>query len=577
MPKSRKRKPRKLRASGDSTISRPIDAAYSNRHSLGSVTIDRMISRLPEAPLTTRLTFSGHEAEEILHSCRLHFERYATSLISAIDPYTSLFYLRRIPRRAFEGSISTTGPYRRRIAEVLSTRSTSEKTWPVRTPPRPVIPPLNRAEAESLIELTYAASLIGLMHSNLRRAGKGQEIEWLPGRPPEAVIDDDTDLEEAIQRYDNRTANSRAIHAGTVALDVMNTTSLPDWYSLVLGTGLSNGQATTWSGSLAELRKPRFVTGPYQTAPFTIEPTLRILQQWNDTPWGSTTLGALLTLLRGMFLYALQLDDFGDIFSRGLATVGYIVVPSNTVTWILENALSDDAQAGSGLIRLPADGDKAADELLRLRPKLWPLDPGPPLRSVGDQTVVDMASASAWLDRLLTIDSSEPGSLVNLRSHQFEHLVQEAIDATPHAPPPEIRALRGVQLRHEGHYITDIDAIATIDRQALLVSCKSFVRSPELDAGVFRNVRNVRTAIEGYDKSWNEKVDYLTRNPQGSNYDLRGYSLRGITCTPTVEFVHSPQAREVLPGLAAVTSYDELKSFLGHTNALDSQGLAEGS
>jgi len=305
--------------------------------------------------------------------------------------------------------------------------------------------------------------------------------------------------------------------------------------------------------------------GAFVVGAESLSSAVRLLAGWAGDGWGSPELSAVVLLLRSLFVNTWT-EDWGEPFSRTLTEVGYLVLPSQSLSILLEAPLRAfrDADLGLGKIALPESGVAAVRTLREFRPSAWPLDPGPPLRNAGDQTIVDLRSASLWLERLLTVDKDAPAALVKARATHFEELVQYEIDATPAAPPTELRKMRGRDLWLKGNMVTDADALAVVGDVLLVVSCKSIPRTPDLDAGVYARVRNVRTDLEKYDSFWQERMEILRANPRGDNYDFRGFDIVGVVCTPSVEFTYAEQFRPVLGDLAAVVSLGELKEYLSH-------------
>ncbi|WP_457112239.1 hypothetical protein [Marmoricola sp. URHA0025 HA25] len=506
-------------------------------------------------------------SEPLLHECRAALEELAGELVSELDSYTWLFYLRRMPDEIFAGRLSTTGPYRRMLAEALSASTARPASFALPPAVRQVIPGVTRAQAETILRLAHLTGALSTIHAALRRAGKGQHIAWHSDDLPWAVPN--TDLDSAIERYDKRIERLHLLSAGTqVALFHPFFADLdhplrPSELLLSVQPVPTRTQVPVWKGPA---NKPLWVgtrRGAFIAGVETISPALKVVAGWVDDGWGSAELSAVVLLLRSLFVNAWT-TDWGDPFSRTVTEAGYLVLPSQVLAVLLDEDLRTfpDADLGLGDLGLPRSGVAAVETLVGFRSSPWPLDPGPPLRVAGDQTVVDLRGASLWLERLLTVDKDAPSDLVKARATHFEELVQHEIDATAASPPADLRIMRGRSLRLRGDAVTDVDALALVGNTLLLVSCKSIVRTPELDAGAFALVRNVRTNLEKYDAFWQGRMDILRSSPEGDNYDFRGYDIAGVVCTPAVEFTHADQSRDVLPALPAVVSLNELKEYL---------------
>lgn len=571
VPVSRVRKHRRpQRPRGGNPVRGVFNNAISESERIRSEVIDSVTEAIP-APCRRKVVTDPVSSQALLHSFREDVEAAAAIVASELDSYSWLFYLRRVPEELFAGRLMTTSPYRRAIAEALSTLSSRHQPFLEPTAIRQVIPPLSRGQAEAVIRLVHLAGALGTIHAAIRRAGKGQSIQWRSDELPGAVPD--RELDDAIEVYDRRTERSQNLSAGTQVSHFYPFFRRVD-PPMRAAELLLSVQPTpepmdvpTWKGAARDpqgvhARQGRFIVGAES-----ISPAVRLLATWAGNQWGSPQLSAIVLLLRGLFLNVWTSD--WSSFSASMTGVGYLVVPTRSLPMILDEARKTfiEADLGLGKIALPDSGESAMQTLLAMRPSTWPLDPGPPLRQAGQQTVVDLRSASLWLERMLSISQSEPVELVKARSTHFEELVQRAIDDSRAAPPSDLRAMRGRDLRLNGLAITDVDALAVSGQVLLLVSCKSIVRTQELDAGVHARVRNVRTDLEKYDAFWVSRVDRLRANPKGDNYDFRGYEIHGVVCTPAVEFTHAPQLRRVLGDLRAVVSLDELTDFLSNWSA----------
>ena len=124
--------------------------------------------------------------------------------------------------------------------------------------------------------------------------------------------------------------------------------------------------------------------------------------------------------------------------------------------------------------------------------------------------------------------------------------------------------LRGRELRVGGGKVTDIDAIGAEGGRLLLVSCKSVVYSADYDMGEYRSVRNAASTVVKAVTDWQGKVQYLSENRRGDNFDLNEFSeFIPVVCTPTAVHVPLGEAtREIQPGLRAAMSLRELANWI---------------
>lgn len=579
MPVSRSRShSRKRRERRGSPRRSNFDHAINASDRLRRDVVERAIASLPPSCRIDRVT-EPEQSEPRLHECRTALETLAAEWVSGLDAYTWLFYLRRIPDRFFAGRLATTAPYRRMLADVLTASTTREATFTEPPSERRVLPPITRDQAESIVRLVHLTGPLAQIHSVLRRSGKGQRTAWWTDDFPWVVPT--PELDAAIELYDRRVEAHGSLHAGTRVVDFhpfFAPLRTPiDAAGLLLSVRPVDAGTVVpvWRGPVGSAVRVSGRPGRFVIGADSLSPAVRLLSRWAGEGWGSQELAAVLLLLRSLFVIALTEDWFATL-GKALTDVGYLVLPKRSLGEILERHVGELRGAGLGLgaISLPDNGGAAVETLVNLSSAPWPLDPGPILREAGEQSVVDVRSASLWLDRLLTVDKDSPSGLVNARAAHFEELVQHEIDSTPAVPPGVLRELRGRELRRDGTPITDIDALAVLGDTLLLVSCKSIVRSPELDAGVYARVRNVRTDLERYDAYWQGRMAFLRTNPKGDNYDLRPYRIAGVVCTPAVEFTHAEQSRPILGDLTAVTSFQELLEFLRGSDGTAGAGPA---
>ncbi|MEO8185489.1 MAG: hypothetical protein ABI895_42315 [Deltaproteobacteria bacterium] len=188
----------------------------------------------------------------------------------------------------------------------------------------------------------------------------------------------------------------------------------------------------------------------------------------------------------------------------------------------------------------------------------WPLLAGPVIRREGTAVCVDLAAAT-W--RFLSlVPPTFGGEVANRRALRFEDSVQAAVDESPWRAPDDIRVLRRRPLRIAGQVVTDIDSVASSNETILLISCKSIVYRPELDAGMHKAVRNAAAAVEAAVADWQSKVERIRTHPVGDNYDLsRFHRILGVVCTPTPIWVClGPATERISVGLSAACSLGAL-------------------
>jgi hypothetical protein len=192
-----------------------------------------------------------------------------------------------------------------------------------------------------------------------------------------------------------------------------------------------------------------------------------------------------------------------------------------------------------------------------------PLYPGPIVRPTEQGYLIDIATATQLLVRRLQFPRAD-GSLGQRRGPHFEQSVRTVVERSK-SPARGMAPLIGRTLAIDKQELTDIDALAETDRDILIVSCKSVLWSPELEAGDFRLSRNLRTDVETAVAQADAHTTVLRSRRKGDNYDFGlGRQITIVVCTPFPVWVPIGAAtRELLPGLRACVSLTELRKWLG--------------
>ena len=199
---------------------------------------------------------------------------------------------------------------------------------------------------------------------------------------------------------------------------------------------------------------------------------------------------------------------------------------------------------------LPANPIELLETVRRHSGSLWPLHPGPPIRTEGNLVCCDLYTATAELMSNLEFPS-ETGEMANARSEHFELAVQARIDETPWRPDGDRRNFIRRTIRAGGHKITDLDALGQYGDTLLLVSCKSKIYSARYDTGDFQVVRNYASEIEKAVKDWTQKVQTIRTHPVGDNYDFRSFrSILGVVVLPHPFYVPRGVALDYVAGPA---------------------------
>lgn len=576
MPRSRRRvrgkpgRPKPRRPTNRRAALDAIARAVARQDGIFDEVRQEAISSLPEQCRVDRIT-NPMDSVAPLEASRMALEAVGRQYAQVMGSYHWLFWLRRLPPTVFSASLPTSAPYRQALAEVMSSWTDSSEYFGAEVQ-KSVIPAVSQDQLEAVMRLCAVAHALAIIHSVIRRVGKGESVEWFRRNLPSTVPD--PELDELISLYDRRCLSREGIHAGTQPFrfhpffSEVPPGSKLEHFALVVNELPEVTDIPFWRGPVSAVRatsvKPgRFIAGGMTTS--NIREIFRLSQ--GVSPWRDARLPSLMLLLRSLFLKTF-ISGWGSEWNP-LPSVGYLVFP----TADLANGIQPHITAASAdLLEImpeivPADGSEVLANVAAIQASAWPLGRGPIMRTAGAQTVIDIHAASYRLDEMLTVVSSGGGSLVNARARHFENYVQRTIDQTGWAPKPPLRELWQKTLRINGEAITDLDALAACGSVALLVSCKSVPYSAAYERGDYGVVRNVRTNIEQSDVGWQKVINRLLLQPKGDNYDLEGYELYGVVCTPFVIFTHRQQNRTILSRgdhlLRATCSVSELIDFLG--------------
>lgn len=582
MPRSKKRrlgkasKRKERRPSLRSVGSSILAAAVERQEILFPEVLREILSAMPEECKEDRVT-DPIEAASPLAAVRLAIEGVGRRHAQAMGNYSWLFWLRRLPPEAFAGGLPTSSPYRRALAEVMSSWTTTSEHFGSEVY-RSVVPAISGDQLDSLVKLCGAAHALAVVHSVIRRSGKGERVQWFRRDLPSTVPN--SDLDEMIDLYDQRNLSQEGIHAGTRPFEfqsIFGPLKPPvklEELALVVDALPQVTDIPYWRGPISEIKKVSLKPGRFVAGVMTTSDVQAIISLAKGVPpWQDTRLASLIILLRNTFL---------EMFLRGqgnewnpLPSVGYLVYPSAILLASIQAHLplvSTDLQKAMPQC-VPIEATQVLQALASIETRVWPLAMGPISRVAGDQTCIDIYAATQRLHQMLAVSTSGGGSLVNARALHFEQYVQGEIDKTSWAPSPPLRSLWQKTLRINQQAITDLDAIAVHGSIILLVSCKSVVYTPEYECGDYGAVRNVRTHLEESDIEWQERVSRIRQDLKGDNYNLEGYEVYGTVCTPFVAFTYGQQARIILHLedriLRAACSVSELAAFLSDESTSD--------
>ncbi|MFE2285595.1 hypothetical protein ACFXDJ_15680 [Streptomyces sp. NPDC059443] len=506
------------------------------------------------------------EAGQYFTSVREALEADLCALAQSYSPVQWLWYLRRLPD-LFDGALATTGPYDRGLMEIMA--ATSRKTCPgLPREQQQIAFPVTDGVVRRVLRFAATTVVLSDVHSRLRQAGKGMSFEpagaLLPAHLPDRALSD------AIALYDQRVAEHGAglLAPGTRVLSgdhrdgdpllALVARSLPAWQGV-----------PSWQGVPRD-KKPITVWGRYVPDGLSLGNLRALLALTNRHPgqWWQPQLPALVALLQALIIYMNAYTSNGWI---SLSRYGYVSLRRNILTDMLTRALPmlrEDLDAWFPTQPL-SDADQVLELLEGLSGTIWPLTPSPVLYQAGEDVLVDFDAATRHLLRLCTIAPPGQGPVVNIRGDHFEETVQDLINESPWCPSPRV-PLRGLKPKLiGGSAFTDLDAVGDWGDTLLIVSCKSRPYTETYDAGDHSAVRSVSTLVEGAVGKWQTVLSKLRENPQGANYDVRGYRrILGVVCLPHVPYTPLGSSTEVIDispsgvSLRMSNSYEELYRWL---------------
>lgn len=493
----------------------------------------------------------GLIAAELVQSCR------------GYSAFRWLWYLRRLPRTAFEAAKETSFSYDAILAEVVTGLGGEGCEKPVMDEGGTRFP-LNNAVVRRVLRLAASVRYLSEIHRLFRMAAKG--IEFRVAGSPLPVPVPTKEQWDAVEIYDTRIAAMTGVNmasrmgtrfeadweTGTRASGVVGAGYLREDGPLVVPVWTEAGERTkaeVWSRFGPYVEK---VDNLYQLLS---DPRIRWLPKWDEA-------GALLLLLTAApsLFYRLH-SPFESI-----ASMGYVVVHDGIIERWLNETFEETAAALRDAVprmRVPGSVEDWLRELEEGKGVIWPLKPGPVVRRLSGGVAFDWHCATRRLDALLEFPRTG-GADGDVRGQHFEDAVQRSIDRSPWCPADELRALRRRHLRLGGERISDVDAIGALGDRVLLVSCKSVIYSGAYDKGERRSVENVAGKIVDSVMEWRNVCEQLLKNPLGDNYDLSRFrQVIGVVCAPYPAYVPVGIATEFLiNGLRTACTLSELEEWL---------------
>jgi len=493
-------------------------------------------------------------ASVVLHEAATRVEQRLRSWAQAHSPLRWLWMLRRLPEIVFAGPLRTNLTYDLALAEVITAGSSKRETANA-TEDSVVWYETDVGVLRQLARFCCGVRVLSHLHSMQRWAGKGVPIRFT--RRARFEPHPTREMRLAVTLYDDRVASRRTPSArfGSIIAE--------PWRSGATFGVLRVGRTAPHQLEFGHGADQAVVSATYRAELWDLS---RLGDLSGDERLGAASLltaeAALCVLLMRVAIGYVRKHKFGW---RGLVQRGYLLSGKQLIAEQLESVLSTDDPI-VGLLApssIPGSVEELIERARRADGRTWPLVPGPLVRLEGDVLCLDLASTSSRFDKLTLFPKIE-GAGSNARGDHFEAAVQSAIDRTPWKPGDDIGRLRRKQLRFDGRYVTDFDALGTLGTTLIAVSCKSIADQGVYETGAFKAVRNGALAVETAVREWKDRIQFLRHHPRGENYDLSRFtSIVGVVCTPDVIFVPLGVATEsVAPRLTAACTVEELERWL---------------
>jgi hypothetical protein len=530
--------------------------------------IDILRPLRPPRGVIARLRSSEATYEYLVEANRVARDRvrFEVSANLGYSAYRWIWYLRRLPKAIFGGTLKTTYGYDSLLADVISGWAPSAATQPPGSALGYVTFPLNRAVLSDVLRLCAWAILLSEIHSAIRWSSKNIEFQFLDEMPIPIANPRPHEL-AAVNLYDRRMERRPMSFLGGMASQPSLRQRAPahpaaDHRVDAVLTAIVPIQDKRLRIPLfgVPIRQRPFLWASY--APVVVDTAefgaLCRTPEFEGADWPDSV-PALLLLLASIGVTFLRNSGWlANAMQRGY----FVARQSDLESQFAELAprVADEIlRPNFPTLRFARSFTELWNSLSSIEGLDFPVAAGPILRAAGENTFcVDLWAATARLNRDLHMNE-QGGPRANVRARRFEDAVQRVIDSSPWRPSSQTRGLRKV-LRREQRQLTDIDAVGEHDGTVLLVSCKALFYPAAYDAGDYSVVRNAATTVADAIAV----LDDVVANPVGDNYDLTAFkSVRSLVCVPTPLYTQRGRAtRHEMKGIRRVSSIDELRLWL---------------
>lgn len=500
-------------------------------------------------------TVPAIEAHKYLLRCRQVIINDLKAQCQNFAKYRWVWYLRRMPNHLFDyvRTLQSTTTERRKLAEFIVdvfAADKSEGNFDKET--KAIVFDIDRRIVEQLLEFVFTTNELNRIDSLIRWAAKGcdfcmaSNVKMLLPKPTE-------ELETAVRLYDTRMEGEAFNFYSTGTYKEVALSQRNFQFPLVNAFNTCN--------AFPDPNNPQdnYHVASYdfvELIDFLTHPRLASQKYFTDT--------ALAIVLA---LNIIHYEVTGGTVSPSLWVCGYVLISQERIDEKLGRSVDAIKKATNGILDI---GSPNAQWVIQKLNSASPSNTvvsafGGPLVAVAPNGYLfNVVAANQRLYYELQYPSVG-GDVANFRGDDFELAVQEIINKTKWKPSHDLLNYRGRHLKNDdGNKITDLDALAELDGNLIVFSCKSRPYTMKYDAGEYSVVRSGASLVTEAVDAAIKVEDILNHNPSGPNYDFRQYkSITICVCTPRVLFVPcGPATKIAFPGLARYVSVSEVQRFL---------------
>jgi hypothetical protein len=384
---------------------------------------------------------------------------------------------------------------------------------------------------------------LSILKRNIRvamsRVAKGQSVRLVDAFASVSV-DDDVELEKAIELYDQRTHAASGFFR-TEWLGIAGRT-VP-----VTRDNSREGSVPTW----VDLRRLGFVPGQLVD---------RLLQDFDPyLPWATNVEGhmraldpAAATFQRETIAIEVLLSAAEETLSekgvlhpdaRGTwSEYGYMMVRRRSFVSKLDRLLKEKVRDQANAAQLWLMVWAGSTHILYPVGKGWLL--------------LDLEAASDWLP--IALSQRTAGTLDEQWGRGFRKQIQEIVDSSPWRPADEFRHLIRRMLSIDSESSMAIDAVATCQDTLILISVNTLQASETSMSVEMETVRSLRLEVEEASKDWDAAVSKVRMAPEMLGLETEAFKVDGLVVMPFVPFVHRGSATRLVEGLRHVAGIEEL-------------------